>query len=224
MIKTFDELWEQIHREQNWGKYPSEEVVRFVARNYYVFPKRGECRILDFGCGAGAISWFLAREGFKTFAFDGSKTAIEKALKRMNEENVKVKFSVTDASETHYESNYFDAVIDSAVIYANKVNDIELILSEIARILKPGGKIFSTGLFNIRTTGYGTGEKIEEGTYREVKIGPLAHRGTVHFFTYDEVMFLWNKAGFRNLKIDTLERTDAGGKYIVSYYLVEAQK
>lgn len=29
------QLWENIHANQEWGKYPSEQVVRFVARNYY---------------------------------------------------------------------------------------------------------------------------------------------------------------------------------------------
>ena len=34
-MKSFDNVWEEIHASQEWGKYPSEPVIRFVARNYY---------------------------------------------------------------------------------------------------------------------------------------------------------------------------------------------
>ncbi|MTK11388.1 MAG: class I SAM-dependent methyltransferase [Clostridiaceae bacterium] len=224
MVKTFDDMWEQVHKEVEWGKYPSEEVIRFVARNYYKFNNRKECSILDFGCGTGAIAWYLAREGFNVYGFDGSETAIEKAKKRMLDEKVKVEFSVADAGKLPYENNYFDAIIDSAVIYANKLEDIKIILKEAKRVLKPNGKIFSTGLFNSKTTGYGTGEQIEEGTYREITMGPLAHRATIHFFTVDQILDLWSELGFKNIKIDSVERTDMGGEYKVGYFMVEAQK
>ncbi len=49
-MKSFDETWEQIHSTQEWGKYPSEIVIRFIARNYYK-GNRSETKILDFGCG-----------------------------------------------------------------------------------------------------------------------------------------------------------------------------
>lgn len=49
-MKSFCEVWEEIHAKNEWGKYPSESVVRFVARNYYK-KDREKIRILDFGCG-----------------------------------------------------------------------------------------------------------------------------------------------------------------------------
>lgn len=51
-MKSFDNEWEKIHASQEWGKYPSENVIRFIARNYYS-KDRLKTRILDFGCGAG---------------------------------------------------------------------------------------------------------------------------------------------------------------------------
>ena len=64
----------------NGGEYLSEHVIRFVARNYYN-TDRSKVRILDFGCGQGAHTWYLAREGFDTYAFDGSSSAIKKPKK-----------------------------------------------------------------------------------------------------------------------------------------------
>jgi len=222
-MQTFDNIWEQIHNEQEWGKYPSEEVIRFVARNYYS-NDRSKIKLLDFGCGSGAVTWYMAREGFDAYGFDGSNTAVEKAKQRMNHENLKAEFMVSDGASLKYDSETFDSVIDSAVIYANTSEGIRAILKEIHRVLKPGGKLFSTGLFSISMTGYGTGEKIEEHTYRELTEGSLAHRGTVHFFDENSIKLYWNEAGFEKLSIDKVERTDRGGKVKVSYYIVEGEK
>ncbi|MDH7478542.1 MAG: class I SAM-dependent methyltransferase [Syntrophomonadaceae bacterium] len=220
---SFDPIWEQIHREQEWGKYPSEEVIRFVARNFYG-ANRATTRILDVGCGTGAVTWFLAREGFRVYAFDGSETAVRKAKQRLQEEGLQATLSVGDAACLSYANDYFDGLIDSAMIYSNTVVNIKTILKECHRVLKKGGKAFFTGLFKVGMTGYGSGEKIEDNTFRGITEGALAHRGTAHFFSEPEIISLWTEAGFSNLKIDTLERTDRGGVCKVSYYMLEADK
>ncbi|SDX28642.1 class I SAM-dependent methyltransferase [Paenibacillus sp. CF384] len=222
-MKAFDEMWEQIHKEMEWGKYPSEEVIRFVARNYYG-TERSKVKLLDAGCGTGAISWFAAREGFAVNGFDGSKTAIGKAVDRLKSEGLTAELEVGDAAAMPYRNEEFDGVIDSAMIYANKVETIRTILKECYRVLKPGGKLFSTGLFKIGMTGYGTGEKLEEHTYRELTEGALAHRGTVHFFDQAQILELWSEAGFTNLKMDSVERTDRNGTVQVSFFMVESEK
>lgn len=71
-MKSFSEEWEKIHSTQEWGRYPSETVIRFIARNYYK-TEREKIKILDFGCGAGAHTWYLAREGFDVYALMAQK-------------------------------------------------------------------------------------------------------------------------------------------------------
>lgn len=114
--------------------------------------------------------------------------------------------------------------MDGAVIYANTIEGIKSILKEMYRINKVGGKIFSTGLFNSKTTGYGSGEKLEKNTERNLKSGSLSGLGTVHFFDYDEIIKIWTEIGYSDIKIDSLERTNNNGEDIVGYYIVEATK
>jgi ubiquinone/menaquinone biosynthesis C-methylase UbiE len=222
-MESFDTIWEQIFQKQEWGKYPSEEVIRFVAKNFYD-KNRAETRLLDIGCGTGAATWYMAREGFITYAFDGSETAVYKARQRMQEEGVKVQISISDATCLPYSNDFFDGAVDSAMIYANTIENIKTILSECYRVLKKEGKFFSTGLFKAGMTGYDTGEKLEENTYRGITIGSLANRGTVHFFTKEEILMLWSASGFKNIMIDSLERTERNGANNISYFMVEAEK
>lgn len=223
-MKTFDKIWEEIHKEMEWGKYPSEEVIRFVARNFYKVEDRKKIKILDFGCGVGAVSWFIAREGFDLYAFDGSINAIEKAKKMFEEKKLIGKFEVKDASELSYRDEEFDSIIDSATISMNTMENIERILKEAYRVLKKDGKMISTGLWNSKITGYGTGEYLGNNTYRELTEGLLAHRGTVHFFTKEEVFKIWTRIGFRDLKIDEQFRTEDGGKISFGTYSIIAKK
>lgn len=222
-MESFDQTWERIHQEQEWGKYPSEEVIRFTARNFYGGDRHG-IKLLDAGCGTGAVTWFLAREGFSVSAFDGSKTAIQKAEQRMKDEAVTAELSVCDATCLPYPDAFFDGAVDSVMICANTLDHIKKILSECSRTLKPGGRFFSTGLFRAGTTGYGSGRLLEPNTYTDITSGVLAGRGTVHFFSYKEIEALWRGAGFTNLLVDSIDRTQYGGRERISYYMVEAQK
>lgn len=220
-MKSFDTTWEDIHKNQNWGAYPAEHVIRFVARNYYKVEDRKKVKILDFGCGGGAHTWYLAREGFDTYAFDGSKSAIKKLKKRLEEENLEVDLRVLDAIEIDYNQETFDAVIDNACIYANTVSNIRKMYQLIWNTLKKGGRLF-TSSFSTKTTGYGTGKNIEKNTYTDVEEGNLVGLGIVHFFDKDEIYSILENIGFKNIIVDNIEYTDRGN--IVSMYLVSALK
>src|ERR1019366_5194304 len=79
----WDPVWEQIFSTREWGKYPPEHVVRFVAGNFYRVPDRKEMCLLEVGCGPGANIWFMAREGFTVSRIDGSATSIKQGDGRL---------------------------------------------------------------------------------------------------------------------------------------------
>jgi SAM-dependent methyltransferase len=220
-MKTFDDNWEEIHRGRAWGSYPSEDVVRFMARNYYN-SDRGNTRVLDLGCGGGANTWFLCNEGFDTYAVDGSASAVENTKSMLNNKHLSASVQVSDAANLPYENEFFDVVINNAVICCNTLENIERILLECKRVLKKGGSLFSSGDFNPRTTGYGTGEKVEYNTYKDMKEGNLP--GVIHFFKKDELKDLYEKLGFSIISLDTLTRTERNTSMTFSYFMTHLRK
>lgn len=222
-MTTFDEKWEEVHRFRGWGKYPSEEVIRFVARNRPSTPS-STVKALDAGCGAGPVLWMLAREGIDAYGFDGSAAAIAAARMLLEEEKLTANTSVCDAGGLHFASEFFDLTIDNGMCTGNRVANISVILRELYRVTKPGGKFLSTKLFTDNTTGFGSGEKVEERTFRNLHFGPLANIGTIHFFREDEIRELWQRIGFGDLKIDRELRTINGGDEQVEFFVVESVK
>lgn len=191
-----------------------------MARNYYQ-RNRAEVKILDFGCGGGSHTWYLAREGFDTYAFDGSSSAIDRVNKKLGTEGLTADVRVRDALELDYEEEFFDCVIDSAVVYANTYENIVAMYQKIYNLLKPGGKLFSIS-FTTGTTGYGTGKEIEKHTYCDIAEGSLSGRGTTHFFEEEELREILARLGFRDVVVDRLRFTDRGG--VVEQFLVQAGK
>ena len=106
-----DKIWEELFRTHEWGKYPPESVVRFVARNFYSAPERGRIRLLDAGCGPGACSWFMAREGFQVSGIDGSPSAIKYAKERLAAEGLEADFRVGDYTSMPWANELFDGAV-----------------------------------------------------------------------------------------------------------------
>ena len=190
---TWDSTWEKVFKEKEWGKYPAESVIRFVARNFYSVPKRSEIKILDAGCGAGANLWFMAREGFKVYGVDGSKTAIERANNRLKKELgdqfeklVGGGVFVGDMQQLPFENDFFDAVIDARAISCNDYESSKKIYRELARVCKSKGKLYTTMYAS------GTWGLNESGISTE---GFLASTGFHRLTKYEEIEDLitdWN--------------------------------
>ena len=198
---AWDNTWEKIYQEKDWGKYPPEELVRFMMRNY----KGKQAKVLDLGCGTGAATWFLSREGFNAYGIDGSETAIQKAKQRFQQENLKGEFVVGDFIKLNYPDNFFDCIIDISSLQHNSLEDLKLILEEVHRVLKPEGKIFSM-MANQNSI-----------INQDVNIHSERY---IHRVNKEEVNTLFSK--FNNLIIDESSRTDNSNR--VNHFLIQAQK
>lgn len=113
---------------------------RFVSRitKRYIQPGKA-VRILEGGCGKGHFVYSLTAAGYQAIGIDFAKQTIKEIHKVMPELNVRF----GDVRKLKFPNNYFDGYWSLGVIehfydgYGN-------ILSEMARVLKPGGYLFIT--------------------------------------------------------------------------------
>ncbi len=219
---AFDPVWDEVFRSQAWGKYPGEDLIRFVARNFYRAPERGAVRILEAGCGPGANLWYIAREGFATYGVDGSPTAIAQARARLDAEcpEWQGELRVGDIARLPFEDNFFDAVIDNEAVYANSYADSVQIYAELARVCKPAGKLFAR-TFATGCWGDGTGQPVGHRAWLAAE-GPLHNKGYSRFTEFSELPDLLQ--GFEIQEVELLTRTMDGRAREVREWLVTGEK
>jgi len=99
-----------------------------------VAPQAGE-RILDIAAGTGTSSAALARSGARVVAVDFSAGMIAEGRKKHSN----IEFIEANAEKLPFGDNEFDAVTISFGL--RNVNDPKAALSEMYRVLKPGGRL-----------------------------------------------------------------------------------
>jgi SAM-dependent methyltransferase len=201
---SWDSVWEQVFSNQEWGKYPPEDFIRFIARNFYQVADRKAIKILEVGCGPGANLWFMAREGFSVYGIDGSKHAIDLARERLDQEcpGWCGDLVVGDIIQLPFDEGFFDAVIDNEALCCNSFNDSQLIYQAMARVCKVSGKLFSR-TFATGCWGDKTGQSVGHNAWI-VAEGPMSGKGYTRFTDIDEVEKLIQGFTLRNIEILTV--------------------
>lgn len=99
-------------------------------------------KVLEVGCGDGRgaeyIADFLNEEG-ALYLQELSRSFLKKAIERIANFSIKKEFSVANASYLSFSDNFFDAAHHFGGI--NTFGEIQRCLKELARVVKPGGKI-----------------------------------------------------------------------------------
>jgi SAM-dependent methyltransferase len=218
-------VWDQLFTNRNWGKYPPEELVRFIARTFPEIENRKLLRALEVGCGPGANLWYLAREGFKIAGIDGSAKAIGLVRERLRAEKLNIPYEVDlrvgNFATLPWAANQFDVVIDIEAISCNTTPVIRSVIAEIKRVLKSGGWFFAK-MFGPKTTGATSGSRLEVRTTEKPLRGPLAGMGVTHVFTEREIRKEFS--GFAEFSLDWVYRSDRNGQFSVFEWLVQARK
>jgi SAM-dependent methyltransferase len=218
---SWDPVWEQIFSSREWGKYPPEHVVRFVARNFYRVPDRKQVRLLEVGCGPGANVWFMAREGFTVSGIDGSATAINRASERLSGEGLKADLRVGDYSTVPWPDSSFDGVVENVSLYCNPWDAVKLALGEIRRVLKPGAPFLSS-FFTDRTWGYGLGTMVEPDGFIDITEGPLAGTGFALLLNQARLCELFRH--FADVAVERVSWTMLGEQRLVEQFVITCCK
>jgi len=93
--------------------------------------------VLDLGCAGGFMAEALAQRGARVSGLDPAAEAIGAARAHATEGGLRIDYRVGVGEEMPYESQSFDAVVCVDVL--EHVRDLDQVLEEVARVLRPGG-------------------------------------------------------------------------------------
>lgn len=96
-------------------------------------------QILDIGCGDGKLAVELTRRGADVIGIDASQDMLNAARQRAAESDTHVELRLATAQSLPFPADRFDMVIAMTILCF--VEDAIPVFAEIARVLKPGGKL-----------------------------------------------------------------------------------
>ncbi|RLF84357.1 ubiquinone biosynthesis protein UbiE [Thermococci archaeon] len=132
MAEYFDKI---AHRYDEWyktkvGGYVDKTEKKLV----FSMIKTKHGNALDLGCGTGNYTLELYKRGFQVVGVDISRRMLKIAQKKLPN----VKFIKANAYSLPFEDNTFDLVL--SVTMLEFIHEPEKVLSEVYRVLKPGGE------------------------------------------------------------------------------------
>jgi demethylmenaquinone methyltransferase/2-methoxy-6-polyprenyl-1,4-benzoquinol methylase len=127
MKKDFDRVSDNYNGFMRfWHLYRQNEILEMLSF-------QGDEAVADLGGGTGHLAVHMARECREVYVVDESSHMLDKVP-----ENGKIRTVQADAGSTGFPDNTFDAVTLTDVLH--HIKNHTLIIEEIRRILKPGGK------------------------------------------------------------------------------------
>ena len=93
--------------------------------------------VLDLGCAGGFMAEAMAKRGANVTGIDPARAAIAAARRHASAEGLQIGYDVGVGEALAYDDASFDAVVCVDVL--EHVADLKQVLSEIARVLRPGG-------------------------------------------------------------------------------------
>ncbi|RZJ87808.1 MAG: class I SAM-dependent methyltransferase [Chryseobacterium sp.] len=103
-------------------------------------------KILDAGCGTGRNLVYFLNNGKEVYGVDINAEAIKQVkilARELADAKVAERFHLSSVENMPFEDEYFDLVLSSAVLhFAQSLEHFEEMLTDIWRVLKPGGYFF----------------------------------------------------------------------------------
>jgi SAM-dependent methyltransferase len=163
-------------------------------------------RVLDMGCGP--MPWLLRDlseiPGIELYASDFSQTMLDAAS--ANFPPGAIRFVMGDNSCLPFDAAYFDTVISVNSILPMERRDIDPMVSEVVRVLKPGARFvallpaFETSL--MARDAWGLDVKFDVQQHREFDT-----TGWQCFYTEDDIRDLMQRHGFAQFHVERIEFT-----------------
>ena len=227
-IEWSDKNWKKFIVDQRKRMWLPDTVEKFAK---WINLKQG-MKVADIGCGLGYLGWIY----WKYYGNDGSYVGVdisEKLIKEAEElskdwaKKGKVKFQKGDAYNLNLKENSFDVVMCQTLLM--HLDKPEKAISEMKRILKPGGKILCKEPDNLSASlqvGFSTlpdkclEEKLLLYKYNYYRFKGKKKLGLGDHTIGNKLTYLLSKAGFTNIDARTNDKTI----YMIPPYDLDFQK
>lgn len=134
-------IWEGLYRGGHRLSYPNDVFVRVTHR---LLDPNTHPRGLDYGCGSGENLVHLARRGFEMTGADVSGSALATTRERLQEAGMDAQLELLQGARLPFADASFDVVVAWQVLTYNDWNSLATALSELERVLRPGGVFVAT--------------------------------------------------------------------------------
>jgi SAM-dependent methyltransferase len=141
--------FEELKQKQSvvWGTGPYQNMTETITDIHELVidrldPQSG-VKWLDLACGTGAVAERAAERGADVVGVDLAPQLIETAQERAQERGLEIDYRVGDCEHLEFEDGSFDVVSSTCGVMFSP--DHRATASELARVVKPGGRI---GLVN----------------------------------------------------------------------------
>ena len=209
----------QENVDQKW-LVPSNEIYYLKSR----WKDNKSVTFLDLGCGLGRHSILMSKDGFRVSAFDISYDGLAHLKKWSQKEEVNIDIRQGNMLGLPYDTSTFGCVLAYNVIYHTDTIGFEKALSEVSRVLKPGGELFLTLLSkNTWTWQQGdAGNKIDKNTI--LRNETEVEKNVPHFYVaYEDLKELFEDWSFIQNPVELTEYYD-NGKFSTHWNILVSKK
>jgi ubiquinone/menaquinone biosynthesis C-methylase UbiE len=224
--------WESTHYDAKWSISFDERCIDYAHGRYLkaVPDGRRHEKVLEVGCGTGFFLLNLAQAGVigQAHCTDISPRMVDVCVENGRRLGIEVHGRVADAEALPYDDAGFDMVIGHAVIH--HLPDLETTFKELARVLKPGGRLVIAGeptrtgdriaawwkrgtrlVLKSAALVAGVDRVLADGIASlpdgEREAAALEVEVDLHIFTPEELEVLADRAGFVDVRTETEELT-----------------
>jgi SAM-dependent methyltransferase len=136
-------VWDKLYQQGQSNLFYPDSIFVMISNRMLDITKHSTG--LDYGFGTGANLIYLLNRGFDVSGVEISQSAVEITNQKINASGLESTLKLIEKNgEIPFENEKFDFVIAWGVLSYNNWQDLELAISEIDRVLKPGGLFLGT--------------------------------------------------------------------------------